>query len=521
MLKQPVDSKQAGVSKPSPRNRLQNLLGFPASNLKAAALLQQRGLTTLHAGAVEAEGVEADADGRFVALPASAYIRLQADSLEVLGWHPRTVEKAHEHSVKHLLPAARLCTEPTAVRAFYVLEPHRRPEVDIRPASWDQAHDALLRHTFRKRLLHGLGRQPEHLRTVGEMAARVPTFLVRRPASPFRLHALAERIAAHLQSDAAAHPPPPRPDKTAKSTSLWESAPETAVARRRKVTGGLHGRGGLIEQAGAALRRRLAANPDDAEALLRLADLLRGEGRLDAALDACRRVVELRPGHPKASWLCAVLDGAELPDAPPVPEVWPVPFVLVHNFLPPDEHVALLALMLAGRECFNELGSVDGGYVLDAVRHALVPDRRMMAEVQLGFEPKLRKLVEDTLPRLGMGDLGAYRIEGQVSAYLAGGFFRPHSDDGENGSNGPQVRRINCLYYLHRQPKSFTGGDLLLHDGKVANTFTRIEPLDNSIVLFPSRCVHEVTLVECDPDDFGAGRFVVNSYVWERRVDDR
>ena len=45
------------------------------------------------------------------------------------------------------------------------------------------------------------------------------------------------------------------------------------------------------------------------------------------------------------------------------------------------------------------------------------------------------------------------------------------------------------------------------------------DPLDNSIVLFPSRCIHEVTLVECGPGDFGAGRFTVNSYVWTRRVD--
>ncbi len=33
----------------------------------------------------------------------------------------------------------------------------------------------------------------------------------------------------------------------------------------------------------------------------------------------------------------------------------------------------------------------------------------------------------------------------------------------------------------------------------------RVEPQDNSIVLFPSRCVHEVTLLERDPTDFGAG----------------
>ena len=44
----------------------------------------------------------------------------------------------------------------------------------------------------------------------------------------------------------------------------------------------------------------------------------------------------------------------------------------------------------------------------------------------------------------------------------------------------------------------------------------RVEPQDNSIVLFPGRCVHEVTLPECDPTDFGAGHFSVNTHVWTR-----
>ncbi len=43
----------------------------------------------------------------------------------------------------------------------------------------------------------------------------------------------------------------------------------------------------------------------------------------------------------------------------------------------------------------------------------------------------------------------------------------------------------------------------------------RVEPQDNSVVLFPSRCVHEVTLLECDPTDFGTGHFSVNTHVWD------
>ena len=515
-----------------------------------AALLQQRGLTTLHAGAVEAEagaalftgdpnagrsallgalvergyallsdgftGVAADADGRFVALPASTCVRLPADSLEALGRRPRTIEKACGEDGKYLMPAARLCTEPTAIRAVYVLETHPRADVDVRPASWARACGALLQHTYRKRFLHGLGRQSEHLRTVGEMAAQVPVFDVRHPASPFRLPALAERIAAHLESDAAAHPPPSPPDNAAHGTILWNSAREATTSQHRKVIGASHGRGGLFEQAGAALQRRLAADPNDVKALLRLADLHRGEGRLDAALDACRRVAALRPGHPKASWLCAVLGGEALPDTPPTPDVWPAPFVRVRNFLPPDEHAALLALMLAGREHFSQPALVGAGYVNPKTRNNSEADDRIREQVRPGFEPRLRELVGKALPRLGMGSLGAYRMSLQVRTYQTGEFYNAHTDF---DAGDPTPRLINYVYYLHRRPKSFSGGDLLLHDGLVAGPFTRIEPLDNSIVLFPSRILHEVTVVECDPGDFGSGRFSVNGALRKRRAD--
>ena len=515
-----------------------------------AALLLQRGLTTLRAGAVKAEagaalvagrkgsgkstllgalvelgcallsddftGIEANADGRFLALPAATSLLLPADSLEALGRRPQRFEKV-EGSGKRLLPVARLCTEPRAVRALYVLEAHPGADIEIRQVSWTEAHKALLWNTARKGFLHGLGRQPGHLRTVGEMASQVPVFQVRRPASSFRLQALAERIAAHLESEAAAHPPPPPPDAAANQMDPGESTPETAVSEHRKLVGALHG---LFEQAQAVLWRKLAADPNDAEALLQLGDLLRGEGRLDAALDAYLRVLELRPGHPKAFWLSAVLGGTDLPDTPPTPDAWPAPFVRVRNFLPADEHAALLARMLAGREHFGEPAQVGAGYVPDPmIRNNSQANRQFAAEVRPGFEPRLRKLLEDAPPRLGMRGLGAYGMDLQVRTYQAGEFYAAHSDfsDGD-----PRPREINYVYYLHRRPKSFSGGHLLLHDGGLESwlsAYTRLEPEDNSIVLFPSRCVHEVTEVECDPGDFGAGRFSLNGALWKLRAD--
>ena len=54
-------------------------------------------------------------------------------------------------------------------------------------------------------------------------------------------------------------------------------------------------------------------------------------------------------------------------------------------------------------------------------------------------------------------------------------------------------RRLSYVYYFHRQPRPFRGGDLLLYDTdrQAGNfemgVFTRIEPLHNSIVFFSQR----------------------------------
>ena len=73
-----------------------------------------------------------------------------------------------------------------------------------------------------------------------------------------------------------------------------------------------------------------------------------------------------------------------------------------------------------------------------------------------------------------------------------------------------------------REPKRFSGGDLLLYDTDLEadsgrrTAFSRIEPLQNSLVVFPSGYLHEVTSVECVTDDFGDGRFTVKGWLLSR-----
>lgn len=267
--------------------------------------------------------------------------------------------------------------------------------------------------------------------------------------------------------------------------------------------------GGLFERAEVALRRTVEANANDAAALFRLGDVQRGEGRLGAALASYRRVVSLRPEDAKAFWLVAVLSGKELPDTPAPGR--PVPFVYQTDFLPPRRCAALLALAQANRERF-EPGAVGSSRAVNpAVRKALVEQNATVKEVRPWFETHLRKAFSEALPRMGMCEPGQYRVEMSMSAHRGGDFFAKHID---NATRATRARMVSFAYYFHREPRRFSGGELLLHDSDSdACAFTRIEPRRNSIVFFPSWCTHQITPIENDLDDFDGARFAIHGWL--------
>ena len=266
--------------------------------------------------------------------------------------------------------------------------------------------------------------------------------------------------------------------------------------------------GGLLERAEVALQAHLAADPDNVAALVRLGDVQRGRGRLDAALETYRRAVSLRPQALKPRWLVSILAGQDLA-ATPTPGA--VPFVRLSDFLPPTEAAKLLAIPLANRERFapsiptirTPSGKVDA-----AVRKGLVlPMRVTDREVRPWFEPPLRRALAAALRKLGRRQPRDCRIEMEMAAYLRGGFLARH-DDNRYRKN----RALSFAYYFHRLPRPFAGGALLLHDAD-GNAFTGIEPQHNSIVFFPPSSVHEIAAVEGGPDDFGAARFTLQGWL--------
>ena len=282
--------------------------------------------------------------------------------------------------------------------------------------------------------------------------------------------------------------------------------------------------GGLYDQAEAALRQRLAADPHDTAALWKLAEIQRQRGDFTAARDGYRRLSVLDPDRRKAAWLHAVLGGDGVPEAVPPRGIWPVPFVQMRNFLAPEQRDLLLALGVAERERFT-LAGVGGsisGYVDPEIRITFEADKRTLKEFRPWFVRKIRSIVPQVLTRLRMTGIDRFRISLGMRLYPTGGFFQAHNED---LMDDKRSRKLSFVYFFHREPRRFSGGDLLLYDTDVQEgacsfaAFSRIVPLRNSLVFFPSLSWHQVIPVRCATDDFRDGRWTVNGHVEQRGGD--
>jgi SM-20-related protein len=132
---------------------------------------------------------------------------------------------------------------------------------------------------------------------------------------------------------------------------------------------------------------------------------------------------------------------------------------------------------------------------------------------------RIKTVLPQVLRKLGMEDFNIDRLEAQVTASNDGDFFRFHSD---NGSELVASRYLTFVYFFHREPRQFEGGDLRIHDARLKDgayasdgTFQTIVPQQNQIVFFPCELLHEITPVNCPSGQFADSRFTLNG--WLRR----
>lgn len=268
----------------------------------------------------------------------------------------------------------------------------------------------------------------------------------------------------------------------------------------------------------ATLRQTLIKNPDDLNTLETLGQICRQQGDLESAAEAYRRLLSLYPTHQIARYLHAVFTGTALPVNSPIVLPWPAPFVRIQNFLPQCQRNRLFSLAVENQNEFKPLkvyipmeeGPVVGKYD-SKFRHQVGLERS--AEVEDIIKPRILEILPVILPRLQVKPFPIGDIVTQLSLCHNGHFGQVHRDDMDGRT------KVSLAYYFHKQPKAFSGGDLLLYDTDLERRsfnrgkFTQIKPDDNTLTLYPSGYYHQITRVNCPTDAFDEGRFAIAGHI--------
>ena len=200
------------------------------------------------------------------------------------------------------------------------------------------------------------------------------------------------------------------------------------------------------------------------------------------------------------------------------PEFLPAQFVVLDEFLVPEELTELTNYALS-READFVLSEViapgEAGATID-YEHRRSRVLMDVGEHQPVIVNRILAFLPSVLQKLGQEMLVVSSVETQMTASNDGDFFRHHND---NGQGEIASRELTFVYFFHREPKAFRGGELRIYDTRWQNgewvstgNYHSIVPQQNQIVFFPSTLLHEITPVECPSHAFADSRFTVNGW---------
>jgi len=191
------------------------------------------------------------------------------------------------------------------------------------------------------------------------------------------------------------------------------------------------------------------------------------------------------------------------------------PHLLIDDFLSAEERAGLLAWALANRQRFAP-AQVDTG-VEETARKALsLRDLGPHADL---FRQRLLARVDEWIAALRLSRFDPSLVELELAAHNDGAFFAIHGDSYRSDQPARGDRLLSGVYYFHREPVAFSGGQLRMHrpGAKPGDPGHDIEPRQGRLVLFPSWWPHEVLKVHCPSGDFADSRFGVNCWIHRQR----
>ena len=138
---------------------------------------------------------------------------------------------------------------------------------------------------------------------------------------------------------------------------------------------------------------------------------------------------------------------------PPDPDIIPSPYALIDDFLSPNQLNDLLRYSISKQPEFvpttNSAG--DPNYR----RSFYLMNFPEFSELMIKL---VRKITPQIIIHLDINNFTIGQIESQMTAHNHGNYYKIHND---NGSPDSATRVLTYVYYYYREPKSFTGGELV------------------------------------------------------------
>lgn len=199
----------------------------------------------------------------------------------------------------------------------------------------------------------------------------------------------------------------------------------------------------------------------------------------------------------------------------------PPPHRCIDGFLGPALVERLLDLAARRQGDFKptKVGNSEKGTVNLAIRSSRI--LRNFDDLRAGLEDRFAAILDPVIQDLHLTPIHLSRLELELVAHGDGAFYSEHIDTFTDKPDAISNRVLSGVYYFHRDPKGFSGGELRLHaiaeaaDG--IRRFTDIQPLSDRFVLFPSWVPHEVRAVSCPSGAFLDSRFAINCWYHSQR----
>ncbi|MDY6803071.1 MAG: 2OG-Fe(II) oxygenase [Cyanobacteriota bacterium] len=189
-------------------------------------------------------------------------------------------------------------------------------------------------------------------------------------------------------------------------------------------------------------------------------------------------------------------------------------YISIDNFLTAEENQEALDIAIQRQHDYMESSTTTQA---NNYRKSSVLFAQHYPELSELIKSKIATVMQEILRKLNHRPFGISEIEIQLTAHNDGCFYKMHNDA---GSEKTATRELTYVYYFHKEPKAFSGGELKLYDtelkGSTVTThknYKILEPENNRIIFFNSRSRHEVLPVVCPSKAFEDSRFTLNGWI--------